>query len=101
MLEVGGSVHSMVLKAGFGSDSHVNNTLLTMYSGCGVVGLSRKVFDEMRARDVVSWSSMVSAYVDRYADSPMILYSLLFLVWWFKVLVSVLTHLLMLAVTLI
>ncbi|KAL8058061.1 hypothetical protein ABFX02_04G223800 [Erythranthe guttata] len=64
MLSVGGSVHSMAMKAGFGSNSHVCNTLLTMYSGCCVVEFSRKVFDEMSVRDVVSWSSMISAYVD-------------------------------------
>ncbi|KAI3450871.1 hypothetical protein Pfo_007536 [Paulownia fortunei] len=68
MLGLGGSVHSMVLKAGYGSDSHVNNTLLTMYGGCGVVEFSRRVFDEMRERDVVSWSSMIAAYVDCNLD---------------------------------
>lgn len=67
MLGVGGSLHSMVLKAGFGSDLHVNNTLLTMYGGCGAVEFSRIVFDEMCERDVVSWSSMIAAYVAWYA----------------------------------
>ncbi|KAL3850401.1 hypothetical protein ACJIZ3_012283 [Penstemon smallii] len=67
MLSVGASVHSMVLKEGFRSDSHVSNTLLTMYGGCGVIEFARKVFDEMCDRDVVSWSSMIAAYVDLYA----------------------------------
>ncbi|KAL2239196.1 UNVERIFIED_CONTAM: Pentatricopeptide repeat-containing protein, chloroplastic/mitochondrial [Sesamum indicum] len=64
MLRVGESVHSMVFKAGFASDLHVNNTLLTMYGGCGAVEFSRRLFDEMCERDVVSWSSMIAAYVD-------------------------------------
>ncbi|XP_051113499.1 pentatricopeptide repeat-containing protein At4g21065-like [Andrographis paniculata] len=68
MLGVGGSVHSMVFKAGFGLNSHVNNTLLTMYGDCGVVEFSRKVFDEMRERDLVSWSSMIAVYVDCKRD---------------------------------
>ncbi|KAK6163733.1 hypothetical protein DH2020_000597 [Rehmannia glutinosa] len=68
LLGVGGSVHSMALKAGFGSDSHVNNTLLTMYGGCGVVEFARRVFDEMCERDVVTWSSMIAAYVDCNLD---------------------------------
>ncbi|GFP96117.1 pentatricopeptide repeat-containing protein at4g21065 [Phtheirospermum japonicum] len=63
MLGLGGSVHSMVLKAGFGSGSHVNNTLLTMYDVCGMVEFARQVFDEMTERNVVSWSSMIAAYV--------------------------------------
>ncbi|XP_075490379.1 pentatricopeptide repeat-containing protein At1g31920-like [Primulina tabacum] len=74
MIAAGGSVHSMVLKAGLGSDQHVNNTLLTMYGRCGVIGYSRKVFDEMIEKDVVSWSSMIAAYVDcnRTWDSLMV-----------------------------
>ncbi|XP_011089106.1 pentatricopeptide repeat-containing protein At4g21065 [Sesamum indicum] len=68
MLRVGESVHSMVFKAGFASDLHVNNTLLTMYGGCGAVEFSRRLFDEMCERDVVSWSSMIAAYVDCKLD---------------------------------
>ncbi|KAL2507920.1 Pentatricopeptide repeat-containing protein [Forsythia ovata] len=64
MLGVGGSVHSMILKAGFGLDLHVNNTLLRVYGACGVIEFSRRVFDEMTERDVVSWSSMIAVYVD-------------------------------------
>ncbi|KAL8529078.1 hypothetical protein ACS0TY_006515 [Phlomoides rotata] len=68
MLGVGGSVHSMALKVGFGSELHVRNTVLTMYGGCGVVEFSRKVFDEMSERNVVSWSSMIGAYVNCNLD---------------------------------
>lgn len=68
MLGVGGSVHSLALKAGFGSESHVGNTLLTMYGGCSAADFARNVFDEMSERDVVSWSSMMAAFVDWYVD---------------------------------
>ncbi|KAG5630108.1 hypothetical protein H5410_001825, partial [Solanum commersonii] len=37
MIETGGSLHSMAVKSGFGSDLHVNNTLLRMYAGFGVI----------------------------------------------------------------
>ncbi|CAA0841611.1 Pentatricopeptide repeat-containing protein [Striga hermonthica] len=71
MLGAGGSVHAMALRTGFGSDSHVNHTLVTMYGGCGAADLARRVFDEMSEKDVVSWSSMVAAYVDckRHLDA--------------------------------
>lgn len=59
-------MHSMVLKAGFGSEFHVRNTLVTMYAGCGVVEFAKRVFDEMSDRDVVSWTSMIAAYVNWY-----------------------------------
>ncbi|XP_061373837.1 pentatricopeptide repeat-containing protein At5g66520-like [Gastrolobium bilobum] len=48
---------------GFHSDRYIGNTLLKMYVDCGAVGFARKVFDEMYVRDVVSWSSMIAAYV--------------------------------------
>lgn len=66
MLGAGGSVHSFAMKAGFVSDPHVRNTLLTMYGGCGLVEFAKRVFDEMSERGVVSWSSMIAAYVDWY-----------------------------------
>ncbi|XP_015160854.1 pentatricopeptide repeat-containing protein At2g34400-like [Solanum tuberosum] len=63
MIGTGGSLHSMAVKSGFGSDLHVNNTLLRMYTGFGVIRLERLVFDEMLQRDIVSWSSMMATYV--------------------------------------
>lgn len=67
MIGTGGSLHSMAVKSGFGSDLHVNNTLLRMYAGFGVIRFARLVFDEMLERDIVSWSSMMAAYVHWYA----------------------------------
>nr|AYM00999.1 pentatricopeptide repeat protein [Salvia miltiorrhiza] len=69
MLGAGGSVHALTVKAGFGSDPHVGNTLLTMYAGCGLVEFARMVFDEMPERNVVSWSSLIAAYVDCNLES--------------------------------
>ncbi|XP_055818590.1 pentatricopeptide repeat-containing protein At2g36730-like [Solanum dulcamara] len=63
MIGTGGSLHSMAVKSGFGSDLHVNNTLLRMYAGFGAISFARLVFDEMLERDIVSWSSMMAAYV--------------------------------------
>nr|GEY35877.1 hypothetical protein [Tanacetum cinerariifolium] len=63
MLGSGGTVHSLVLKSGFGANLVVENTLVRMYGACGRVGLARHVFDEMSERDVVSWSSLIAAYL--------------------------------------
>ncbi|XP_070053253.1 pentatricopeptide repeat-containing protein At5g66520-like [Nicotiana tomentosiformis] len=56
---VGTSVHAHVVKFGFHSDVFVQNSLISLYSQCGSVGIARKVFDEMSNRDIVSWNSMV------------------------------------------
>lgn len=62
----GGTVHSMVIKAGFNSDRYIGNTLLRMYAAFSMVGFARRVFEEMAVRDVVSWSSMIAGYVAWY-----------------------------------
>ncbi|KAM7278234.1 hypothetical protein ACFE04_005368 [Oxalis oulophora] len=63
LVEEGCAVHSLIVKTGFDSDSYVGNTLLKMYASSGFVEFSKKVFDEMPQRNVVTWSSMIAAYV--------------------------------------
>ncbi|KAK9289315.1 hypothetical protein L1049_007470 [Liquidambar formosana] len=58
----GGEIHCSVFKCGFDCDHFIQNSLVYMYSQCGLVGLARGVFDEMTVRNVASWNIMVSAY---------------------------------------
>ncbi|XP_062185921.1 pentatricopeptide repeat-containing protein DOT4, chloroplastic-like [Phragmites australis] len=58
-----GAVHSFGVRAGFGGNMYFCNTLVAAYARQGMLASARQVFDEMRARDVVSWTSLVSAYV--------------------------------------
>lgn len=44
------------------------NSLMAMYSRCGSVFESFGVFDSMRERDVVSWNTMISAFVQNGLD---------------------------------
>ncbi|RZB96100.1 pentatricopeptide repeat-containing protein At4g21065-like [Glycine soja] len=68
-LPLGGTLHSLTLKTGFRSHRHVGNALLNMYAECYAVMSARMVFDEMTDRDVVSWSSLIAAYVA--SNSPL------------------------------
>lgn len=60
--EVTESVHGFVLKRGFNGDLGVGNTLMDAYAKCGELTCSRKVFDGMAQKDVVSWNSMIAVY---------------------------------------
>ncbi|XP_030449543.1 putative pentatricopeptide repeat-containing protein At1g69350, mitochondrial [Syzygium oleosum] len=63
-LGAGETVHGTIVKCGLDADDVVRSSLLCMYGETGQLHNARKVFDDMSGRDVVSWSSMISSYVD-------------------------------------
>ncbi|KAK2973448.1 hypothetical protein RJ640_007949 [Escallonia rubra] len=62
-LGIGQKVHGRIIKCGFESDSVVQTSLLSMYGETACLHNARKVFDELSVRDIVSWSSIISSYV--------------------------------------
>ncbi|KAG8390794.1 hypothetical protein BUALT_Bualt01G0120600 [Buddleja alternifolia] len=58
----GKSCHVHVIHFGLQRDTSTSNMLINLYSKCGIVDYSRKVFDEMRVRSVVSWNTMIGSY---------------------------------------
>lgn len=60
--ELGAQVHSLSLKAGFCFNVVVGTSLIDMYSKCSNVDNSRRVFDHMFDKNVVTWTSMVTGY---------------------------------------
>lgn len=56
------AVHAMVVKLGFVQQVFVGNALLHSYASAGLLGDSRRFFDEMLERTVVSWNSMIGGY---------------------------------------
>ncbi|GAV57594.1 PPR domain-containing protein/PPR_2 domain-containing protein/DYW_deaminase domain-containing protein [Cephalotus follicularis] len=63
-LKEGKIVHGYLLKLGFGCYNSVVNSLISFYFRCGRSESARKLFDELSDRDVVSWNSMISGYVE-------------------------------------
>lgn len=56
-------VHDDAVRFGFHSDTLLGNALIDMYAKCQCVEDARRLFDEMTAKDVVSWTSLSSCYV--------------------------------------
>ncbi|CAF1814003.1 unnamed protein product [Brassica oleracea] len=63
-LTAGRQIQVDVLKHGFASDVYVGNNLIHLYGSCKKTSDARKVFDEMPERNVVSWNSIMTAFVE-------------------------------------
>ncbi|PRQ30306.1 putative tetratricopeptide-like helical domain-containing protein [Rosa chinensis] len=55
-------VHGQIVKSGLDLQLFVGNALVALYSKCEEVEVSRRVFDELPLKDLVSWNSMISGY---------------------------------------
>ncbi|CAH8304334.1 unnamed protein product [Eruca vesicaria subsp. sativa] len=55
------TIHGQIIVSGFESDTYLNNILMKTYSQVGDMVNARKVFDKIPERNLVTWSTMVSA----------------------------------------
>ncbi|XP_027346576.1 pentatricopeptide repeat-containing protein DOT4, chloroplastic [Abrus precatorius] len=62
-LSLGRALHAYGVKAGFSAEVMFNNTLLDMYSKCGNLNGATEVFVKMGETTIVSWTSIIAAYV--------------------------------------
>ncbi|XP_076904396.1 pentatricopeptide repeat-containing protein At3g58590 [Bidens hawaiensis] len=61
-LVLGSLLHSLMIKSNFNRfDIMACNVMIDMYGKCGSLWSAVKVFDEMPERNVISWTSLVSA----------------------------------------
>lgn len=61
-LELGNWVCSLIEGHGLGSNLHVTNALIDMYSKCGDLIKARDLFESVEKRDVISWNVMIGGY---------------------------------------
>ncbi|XP_057451920.1 pentatricopeptide repeat-containing protein At1g20230-like [Lotus japonicus] len=57
-------VHDDAVRCGMTSDVFLSNALIHAYGKCKCIEGARRVFDDLVGRDVVSWTSLSSCYVN-------------------------------------
>ncbi|CAL1392111.1 unnamed protein product [Linum trigynum] len=63
-LSEGQQVHQIISKSILQHRAFVVSALINMYSKCGELGISQKIFDDtaVNQRDLISWNCMIAAY---------------------------------------
>lgn len=66
--EAGKQIHAHVLQWGEGMDASVSNALIDFYMKSGEVKSGWIVFDQLDTKDVISWTTMISGYMQNSLD---------------------------------
>ncbi|RDX80793.1 Pentatricopeptide repeat-containing protein, chloroplastic, partial [Mucuna pruriens] len=61
-LELGKRLHAFMLRSGFTMSLVLATSFIAMYGKCGDVRSARSVFNSFKRKDLMMWSTMISAY---------------------------------------
>ncbi|KAL7245743.1 hypothetical protein ACSBR2_000974 [Camellia fascicularis] len=61
-LKFGRQLHGTIVKKIFKNDVFIETSLVDMYAKCGEIADSTKVFDGMRRRNTVTWTSIIAGH---------------------------------------
>ncbi|PIA59895.1 hypothetical protein AQUCO_00400632v1 [Aquilegia coerulea] len=62
-LDLGAQIHAQIIKTDFDLNVYVCSVLIDMYAKHGRLELAREILGRLTAEDVVSWTAMISGYV--------------------------------------
>ncbi|KAA8545320.1 hypothetical protein F0562_020104 [Nyssa sinensis] len=60
-IDQGSLIHNQIIKTGFGMNTCVSSSMITMYAKCGSLVDAQRVFQESEYPNVVSWTAIISA----------------------------------------
>lgn len=63
-LKQGKELHAYAVKNGFFPNVSIATSLMMMYSKCGVLEYSIRVFDKLEVRNVISWTAMIESNIE-------------------------------------
>ncbi|XVF60609.1 hypothetical protein PTKIN_Ptkin08bG0061700 [Pterospermum kingtungense] len=74
----GRSVHGYILRHEVDMNTEVANQIVYMYAKCGFIYDARQVFDQIRYKDLISWTSMMTGYIFHgHADETILLFRMM------------------------
>lgn len=63
-LRLGKTLHAVVVRSGFDCDVFAKTSLLALYAKSGQLEDAHKVFDDIPEKNIVSWTAIVTGYID-------------------------------------
>ncbi|KAK7411430.1 hypothetical protein VNO78_02863 [Psophocarpus tetragonolobus] len=59
-------LHALIIKLGFQAIVQLQTSLLKTYAQCGNLRDAHQLFDEIPSKNIICWTSLISAYVDNH-----------------------------------
>uniref|UniRef100_A0A165ZA50 DYW domain-containing protein n=1 Tax=Daucus carota subsp. sativus TaxID=79200 RepID=A0A165ZA50_DAUCS len=63
-------IHAHIIKTGTFEDLYLMTFVVNVYGKCGAMDLARKLFDDLPKKNVVTWTSLMSGYIQ--SSEPMV-----------------------------
>ncbi|XP_015870612.2 putative pentatricopeptide repeat-containing protein At3g15930 [Ziziphus jujuba] len=63
-LDTGKQIHKFIRDFNIEPNLVLENTLIDLYAACGEMNVSLKIFESMKSRDVISWTTIVKGFVN-------------------------------------